>query len=439
MSRHLDRLTWLQRHPAVRLRREAWGGFAFHRDTGDLLELDRDGFDVVLLMGTAHTFVDLCSLLRARGHQARRPRLASFLRELETHAMIGRVPADSSSLPPDPWADDSAITIDGGLRAPVVAHWAVTYRCNLSCTFCYAESGPGREPEPHPRTRSRIVERLAAWGVLEVALGGGEPTLLPDFPELLAAIRAGGMVPNVTTNGTIHRSEIVGALAEHAGVVHLSADRPDRLDAARGPGVFARLRQTARELAGAGVRLGVNLLLTPDNARDLLGNLENALDLGAQSITLLRPKGEWARTHWPGFPSADALQAVAASVREFVASRPPVRLYVDTALRGEWAELGLFADPEPDVAGCGGGQRHVAVTPEGDVFPCSHARRADYRMGNLSTDEPVRLWSDGPGCLSRQRFVRACQGVCCACQFAGPEPSLTLAPLPTPPSRVPVT
>ncbi len=87
MSRHLDRLTWLQRHPAVRLRREAWGGFAFHRDTGDLLELDRDGFDVVLLMGTAHTFVDLCSLLRASGHQARRPRLASFLRELETHAI----------------------------------------------------------------------------------------------------------------------------------------------------------------------------------------------------------------------------------------------------------------------------------------------------------------------------------------------------------------
>ena len=53
---------------------------------------------------------------------------------------------------------------------------------------------------------------------------------------------------------------------------------------------------------------------------------------------------------------------------------PSVRLYVDTALRAEWAELGLFADPEPDVAGCGGGHRHVAITPEGDVFPCSHAR-----------------------------------------------------------------
>src|SRR5262249_9054930 len=151
-----------------------------------------------------------------------------------------RVGPDSPPLPPDTWAEAPVIDNDGGLRAPIVAHWVVTFRCNLTCPFCYSESGPGREPGPHPETRLRIVERLAAWGVFEVALGGGEPTVHPDFPELLAAIRAGGMGPNVTTNGTIHRPEVVAALAEHAGVVHLSAHQPDRLDAARGPGAFAR-------------------------------------------------------------------------------------------------------------------------------------------------------------------------------------------------------
>src|SRR5262249_3395576 len=154
---------------------------------------------------------------------------------------------------------------NGGLRAPLVAHWAVTYRCNLQCAFCYSESGPWRAAGPEAEVRRRVVERLAAWGVLEVALGGGEPTILPDFPELLAAIRSAGMVPNVTTNGTVQRPAVVQALAQHAGVVHLSADRPDLLDAARGEGVFARLRDTARLLTDAGVRLGVNLLLTPEN------------------------------------------------------------------------------------------------------------------------------------------------------------------------------
>jgi radical SAM protein with 4Fe4S-binding SPASM domain len=292
----------------------------------------------------------------------------------------------------------------------------VTYRCNLSCAFCYSESGPGREPEPAPEVRRRIVDRLAACGVLEVAIGGGEPTLLPDLLELLAAIRAAGMVPNVTTNGTLHRSDIVEALAAHAGVVHLSADRSDRLDAARGAGVFDRLRRTARELAGAGARVGVNLLLTPDNVRDLRQSLEQAMELGARAVTLLRPKGEWARASWPGFPTADDLDAAAEAIRAFTASRPAIRLYVDTALRGEWADRRLLEDPEPDVAGCGGAQRHVAVTPDGDVFPCSHARVAAYCMGSLLSDDVGQIWSRGPGLRSRRRFVRACRGVRCACQ-----------------------
>src|SRR5512135_1954813 len=405
-----------QRHPSVRLRRESWGGLAFHRDHGDLVELDAEGFDTVAALAKAQTLSDLRGLLRAQGYPARRLELAAFVSVLEDRGIVRRVAPDAPDLPPDPWSLDAAPAIDTGLRAPIVAHWAVTYRCNLHCAYCYAESGPWREPGADPEVRHRIVERLAAWGVLEVALGGGEPTTLSDFAALLVAIRAAGLVANVTTNGTNHRPEVIRALAEHAGVVHLSGDRPEHLDAARGVGVFARLRQTASELAGAGARLGVNLLLTPDNIRDLRRSLDEAVGLGARSVTLLCSKGGWASAHWPGFPGPRDLEAAAEGVRSFTADRPAVRLYVDTALRGEWAELGLLDDPEPDVLGCGGGQRHVAVTPEGDVYPCSHARCADHRMGNLLTDGRDHLWSRGTGLAARCRYVRDCHGVRCACR-----------------------
>ena len=35
MSDHLELVRRFQRHPSVRLRREAWGGLVFHRDHGD--------------------------------------------------------------------------------------------------------------------------------------------------------------------------------------------------------------------------------------------------------------------------------------------------------------------------------------------------------------------------------------------------------------------
>jgi radical SAM protein with 4Fe4S-binding SPASM domain len=260
---------------------------------------------------------------------------------------------------------------------------------------------------------------LAAWGVLEVALGGGEPTVLPDFPELLAAIRGAGMVPNVTSNGTVKSTAVVRALAVHAGVVHLSADRPALLDAARGAGVFARLRETACILRRAGVRLGVNLLLTPDNVGSLRQSLQAALDFGVEAVTLLRPKGAWAAAHWPGSPDASALARLGDDLKAFVRTKPLLRLYVDTALRGEWARLGLLVDPEPEVLGCGGGQRHVAVTPEGDLYPCSHQRRPEYRLGNLLADDLERVWATGAGWEGRRRYLRDCQGVCCPCQAEG--------------------
>lgn len=404
-----------QRSPLVRLRRESWGGIAFHRGEGTLLELDEAGFAVLTSLSQVQSLPTLCHSLRCQTHAVRLPELAGFVRMLEDHGFLRSVPPATPALPPDPLAGAYSRDTAGGLRAPLVAHWAATYRCNLHCPFCYSESGPHREAGPDPETRLCIVERLAAWGILEVALGGGEPTILPDFPALLAAIRKFGMVPNITTNGIIHSLPVVQALAEHAGIIHLSADRPELLDAARGGGIFARLQETVQLLRRAGVRLGLNLLLTPDNIRDITRSLETAFGLGMQSITLLRPKREWAAAHWPSFPNADDLDALAADLRAFLALRPPLRLYVDTALRREWSRLRLLEDPEPEVLGCGGGQRHVAVTPEGDVYPCSHLRRPAYRLGNLLGDEEMQLWATGSGREGRQRYLEVCRGAVCPC------------------------
>jgi radical SAM protein with 4Fe4S-binding SPASM domain len=404
-----------QRSPLLRLRRESWGGIAFHRGEGDLLELDESGFAVLAALSQAQSLPGLCHTLRSQAVVVRLPELASFVRTLETQDFLRQVSPTTPALPPDPLAEACHGVAVNGLRAPLVAHWAVTYRCNLHCPFCYSESGPHREAGPNAETRLHIVERLAAWGILEVALGGGEPTILADFPALLAAIRKAGMVPNVTTNGVIHSSWVMQALADHAGIVHLSADRPELLDAARGAGIFARLQETARVFRRSGVRLGLNLLLTPDNVEDIARSLETALDLGVQSITLLRPKGEWAATHWPRFPNAGDLDSLCAGLRAFLAHRPPLRFYVDTALRGEWSRLGLFEDPEPEVRGCGGGQRHVAVTPEGDVYPCSHLRRPAYRLGNLLREDGAQLWTIGLGWQGRQRYMAGCRGPTCPC------------------------
>jgi radical SAM protein with 4Fe4S-binding SPASM domain len=419
-----------RRHPAVRLRRERWGGLAFHRDIGELLELDSQGFQILASLSSAATLRELAVTVRSGvSRLPRLPELARFLLELDERGFIERVPPDihdglhstsyesTAAILPDQPA--SAVTSKRELSAPLVAHWAVTFRCNLACAFCYSESHPRREHEPAAHIRARIVERLAAWGIFEVALGGGEPTILSDFSQLLAAIRRHGMVPNVTTNGVSCSDTMLSALAEHAGTVHLSADRSELLDAARGAGVSARIKNTARRLSTFNIRWGVNLLLSPDNVQSLHQSLVAMEALGATAITLLRPKGAWTTRNWPGFPSPRDMSLIAAGVNRFIKRAPALRLFVDTALRSEWSQAGLLGDPEPEVVGCGGGQRHVAITPAGDVYPCSHARGINLRMGNLMRDDFDQIWQGARGQAARRRFKKQCHGATCAC--SGPQ------------------
>ena len=152
--------------------------------------------------------------------------------------------------------------------------------------------------------RTSVLESLSdlpSGAFSKWRLGGGEPTILSDFPQLLAAIRHHDMVPNVTTNGVLNSEKILHALAEYAGTVHLSADRSELLDAARGEGVSDHIKETARRLSALNIRWGVNLLLTPHNVRSLRSTPSSKWrNWERPPLRCLRPKGTWTSRNWPG-------------------------------------------------------------------------------------------------------------------------------------------
>lgn len=84
--------------------------------------------------------------------------------------------------------------------APRMLQVALTNACDKSCGFCY------RPLDAKSKWSFDDLLELAhvcdEWGVLEIAFGGGEPTLFPRFPELLHAIwRESRLCPSFTTHG----------------------------------------------------------------------------------------------------------------------------------------------------------------------------------------------------------------------------------------------
>lgn len=115
---------------------------------------------------------------------------------------------------------------------------SVTDRCNLRCRYCMPLQGlPWIAPEL-VLTDDEIVEvvrQLAALGLRRIRLTGGEPTLRPSLPALVAALRR---VPGISdlslsTNGV--RLPALAAELRRAGLdrVNISADslRPERVQA----------------------------------------------------------------------------------------------------------------------------------------------------------------------------------------------------------------
>lgn len=69
----------------------------------------------------------------------------------------------------------------------------VTSRCNLHCSFCFAESEDGhRENEKTPDELYKIFRELVRDGRSFLQLSGGEPTVRDDLPEIVAAAKRAG-------------------------------------------------------------------------------------------------------------------------------------------------------------------------------------------------------------------------------------------------------
>ena len=77
----------------------------------------------------------------------------------------------------------------------------VTKRCNLQCSFCFAEGGEEGEDIPFEKIVEDI-KKLTVKGKTLLQLSGGEPTVRDDLPEIIrAAKEAGCAYVQLNSNG----------------------------------------------------------------------------------------------------------------------------------------------------------------------------------------------------------------------------------------------
>jgi len=129
-----------------------------------------------------------------------------------------------------------------GLDAPICLTWELTYACNLACVHCLSSSGR-RDPRELTTAECRaVIDELERMQVFYVNIGGGEPTVRPDFWDLVDYATAHRVGVKFSTNGikiTPERAENLAA-SDYVDVqISLDGATAEVNDKIRGPGSYA--------------------------------------------------------------------------------------------------------------------------------------------------------------------------------------------------------
>lgn len=89
----------------------------------------------------------------------------------------------------------------------------LTYRCNLSCYYCYQKKFP-RQNELSKQKWFDILKELADSGTLYLTFSGGEPFVRHDFLDLVEHARKLDFGVSIITNATLLMSKTVRRLAQ---------------------------------------------------------------------------------------------------------------------------------------------------------------------------------------------------------------------------------
>ena len=110
-------------------------------------------------------------------------------------------------------------------EGPELLDISITNYCERGCKFCYRKANP-KGHHMSLESLKHVITQAKNAGVLQIALGGGNPNQHPHFNDILRMIREAGIVPSYTTNGDGLSEDILVATKTYCGAMAVSLYEP---------------------------------------------------------------------------------------------------------------------------------------------------------------------------------------------------------------------
>ena len=275
------------------------------------------------------------------------------------------------------------------LSSPLFAYLELTPACNNRCPGCgnvfIDEQRPGVDtPGLSPFSAAQWREVLAQLRphVFRLRLTGGEPTLHPEFAEIVRAVAETEIPFAVFTNARWFQPEQVIRLLRETPqckglLVSLHGSDPASHDAFTGvSGSFTETTANIRRAVAAGLIVTISTIITKLNYDRIAEIIQLSRELGAKHAVFNR----YLTLHDTTLAPTD--EQLITAIRA-----------VDEARRAGAAVKFSVCIPQcfypSSSTGCLAGVAYCTVDPWGNVRPCNHA---PLLCGNLLEQSIEEIW-----------------------------------------------
>ncbi len=326
-----------------------------------------------------------------------------------------------------PPLDEHSRAIDRHWR-PSYAVWEITLQCDLACHHCGSRAGRARPDELDTREALELCDQLAALGVNEVTLIGGEAYLRDDWIEIIARLAHHKMRVGTATGGRgLTREKILAAKNAGLKAISVSIDGFEaEHDAQRGlHGSYAAAMETMRHVREVG---GINLTANTQVNRYSLPIVEELFahlveqGIAGWQVQLTAAMGRAAdepRLFLEPWQVLEVHPKLARCKRE--AERRKVLFWPGN-------NIGYFGPFEAIMRGhfkagyrgtCGAGRISLGIEANGNIKGCPSLPTDAYVGGNVREHPLKDIWERSEELRFTRNFTaQNLAGFCATCYYA---------------------
>lgn len=277
---------------------------------------------------------------------------------------------------------------------PELLDLSITSYCEKCCDFCYRHANPsGRHMSLNDV--EYIIKQAKKCGVLQIALGGGNPNQHPEFVEILRLIRDNNIVPSYTSNGEGLSNNVLEATKKYCGAMALSLYPP-----------YGKYEVIAKRITDLGIKLNLHVIIKKDT-----------IDL----LTL------WFKEPPVWFDYINAVivlnyKPIGGSQDLMIRNSERLKAFYECASACKSVKIGFDSCCVPGIVtwmnvnpalidSCEAARFSAFISEDMKMYPCSFMADTE-KCGDLRKDRLINIWQSHPVFVKHREAIRnnSCAG-----------------------------